>query len=226
MKIAIICSAGGSSFFAAYDVAAKACIYSSDNFIVITDRKCGAEKEAVRRGIKLIRVTYQNKTDFSKQIAEELHREGVGQALLFYSRLISRHIYDAVPTFNIHPAALPAFKGMNAVEQAINLGVTFIGATLHEVNEHVDDGRIIGQVISPIAPFLNKAAVERLSYLQKMYLTLVFLDYILIYGIENINKWKTLGRYNNFANPSILSEELISGFYEYKKELNFDWGFE
>lgn len=226
MKIAIICSAGGSSFFAAYDIAVKAQIYSRDNFIVITDRKCGAEHEAVRRNIKLIRVDYQNKIDFSRQVAAELHREGVGQVLLFYSRIISDYIYDMVPTLNIHPAALPAFRGLNAVDQAINLGVTFIGATLHEVNAHVDDGRIIGQVISPIAPFLTRPEIERLSFLQKTYLTLVFLDYILIYGIKNINNWKLLGSYNNFANPSIVSKELISSFYGYKRELNFDWGFE
>ena len=56
MRIAVICSAGGSSFFSAYDIAAKAANYDSNNFVVITDRECGAEEEAVRRKIQIIRI--------------------------------------------------------------------------------------------------------------------------------------------------------------------------
>jgi phosphoribosylglycinamide formyltransferase-1 len=46
---------------------------------------------------------------------------------------------------NVHPALLPAFPGLNAVEQAIAHGVRVFGVTVHFVDEGVDTGPIILQ---------------------------------------------------------------------------------
>lgn len=46
---------------------------------------------------------------------------------------------------NVHPALLPAFPGLNAVEQAIAYGVRVFGVTVHFVDEGVDTGPIILQ---------------------------------------------------------------------------------
>jgi phosphoribosylglycinamide formyltransferase-1 len=46
---------------------------------------------------------------------------------------------------NVHPALLPAFPGIKAVEQALDYGVKVFGVTVHFVDEGVDTGRIIGQ---------------------------------------------------------------------------------
>jgi phosphoribosylglycinamide formyltransferase 1 len=46
---------------------------------------------------------------------------------------------------NVHPALLPAFPGVRAVEQALAYGVKVFGVTVHFVDEGVDTGPVIAQ---------------------------------------------------------------------------------
>jgi phosphoribosylglycinamide formyltransferase 1 len=52
---------------------------------------------------------------------------------------------------NIHPALLPAFPGIDAVQQAIDHGSKVTGVTVHFVDEGVDSGPIILQRAVPVA---------------------------------------------------------------------------
>lgn len=47
---------------------------------------------------------------------------------------------------NIHPSLLPAFKGLNAIDQALSYGVKYTGITVHYVDKKVDSGKIIDQI--------------------------------------------------------------------------------
>ena len=53
---------------------------------------------------------------------------------------------------NIHPALLPAFPGLHTHERALEAKVTTHGATVHFVNEGVDEGPIICQASVPVLP--------------------------------------------------------------------------
>jgi phosphoribosylglycinamide formyltransferase-1 len=53
---------------------------------------------------------------------------------------------------NVHPALLPAFPGLEAVQQAIDHGSKITGVTVHFVDEGVDSGPIIMQRPVPVAP--------------------------------------------------------------------------
>ena len=51
---------------------------------------------------------------------------------------------------NIHPALLPAFKGLRTHEHALAAGVKIHGATIHFVVQEVDSGPIIAQAAVPV----------------------------------------------------------------------------
>ena len=46
---------------------------------------------------------------------------------------------------NIHPALLPAFRGLDTHARAMEAGVALHGCTVHLVREEMDDGPILGQ---------------------------------------------------------------------------------
>ena len=49
----------------------------------------------------------------------------------------------------IHPSLLPAFKGLNTHERALNAGVCISGCTVHFVREDMDSGPIVAQAAVP-----------------------------------------------------------------------------
>jgi phosphoribosylglycinamide formyltransferase-1 len=53
---------------------------------------------------------------------------------------------------NIHPALLPAFKGLHTHERALEAGVKTHGATVHFVSPEMDSGPIIAQAEVPVLP--------------------------------------------------------------------------
>lgn len=57
---------------------------------------------------------------------------------------------------NVHPALLPSFPGLNAIEQALAHGVRVTGVTVHFVDEGVDSGPIILQ--RPVEIYTRDAA--------------------------------------------------------------------
>ncbi len=52
---------------------------------------------------------------------------------------------------NIHPSLLPAYKGLNTHQRAIDDGVRITGCTVHFVRPAMDTGPIIAQAATPIA---------------------------------------------------------------------------
>jgi len=62
---------------------------------------------------------------------------------------------------NVHPALLPAFPGIDAVQQAIDHGSKITGVTVHFVDEGMDSGPIIMQRPVPVAPSRDWDETER-----------------------------------------------------------------
>jgi phosphoribosylglycinamide formyltransferase-1 len=64
-----------------------------------------------------------------------------------YMALLTPAFLNRFPgrVINIHPALLPAFPGLRAIEQAVDYGVKVFGVTVHFVDEGVDTGPIIAQ---------------------------------------------------------------------------------
>ena len=77
-----------------------------------------------------------------------LERQGVELVVLAgYMQLLEPAFLHrfANRVVNVHPALLPAFPGIRAIEQGLDYGVKVFGVTVHFVDEGVDTGRIILQ---------------------------------------------------------------------------------
>jgi phosphoribosylglycinamide formyltransferase-1 len=81
-------------------------------------------------------------------IAGWLAERGVELVVLAgYMQLLGPEFLDAFPqrVINVHPALLPAFPGLDAVQQAIDYGVKVFGVTVHFVDHGIDTGPVILQ---------------------------------------------------------------------------------
>jgi phosphoribosylglycinamide formyltransferase 1 len=81
-------------------------------------------------------------------MAEWLGERGVELVVLAgYMQLLSPKFLAMFPdrVINVHPALLPAFPGLQAVQQALDYGVKVFGVTVHFVDGGVDSGPVILQ---------------------------------------------------------------------------------
>jgi phosphoribosylglycinamide formyltransferase-1 len=85
--------------------------------------------------------------------------------------------------FNLHPALLPKFggKGMYGmhVHRAVAAGETETGITIHEVNEHYDEGKILFQARTAVEPTDSPERVaEKIAALEKEHFARVIIEVV------------------------------------------------
>lgn len=91
---------------------------------------------------------YASKADYERQIVRRLDDAGVDLICLAgYMRIVGEELLAAYGgrIVNIHPSLLPAFRGADAIGQALEYGVKVHGVTIHWVDASLDGGRIIAQ---------------------------------------------------------------------------------
>ena len=79
-----------------------------------------------------------------------------------YMQLLAPAFLHRFPerVINVHPALLPAFPGVRAIEQALSYGVKVFGVTVHFVDEGVDTGPIVLQAALELPDASDPAAVH------------------------------------------------------------------
>ena len=91
---------------------------------------------------------YADRDERDRTMADWLAERQVELVVLAgYMQLLSGEFLERFPqrVINVHPALLPAFPGLEAVEQALAYGVKVFGVTVHFVDEGVDTGPVILQ---------------------------------------------------------------------------------
>ncbi len=145
MRLGVMCSGNGTNF----ENILRTCTKDEVVIMIHNKKKCGAIKRAEKFGVPHC---YVNAKDEDKMI--DLFRVWRVDLIVLagYMRIIKNPDAFPAPIINVHPSLLPKYKGLHAVEQAIDSGDAVSGCTVHYVNEELDGGEIILQGEVPILP--------------------------------------------------------------------------
>jgi formyltetrahydrofolate-dependent phosphoribosylglycinamide formyltransferase len=156
-KRTVVLISGRGSNMTALIAAAADPSYPAEIVGVISDRANAAGLGiAHSRGIatKVIqRADHASKDAFDAAIDAALAGFGADiVALAGYMRILGRGLVEKWQgrMVNIHPALLPAFKGLDTHARAIRAGVRVHGCSVHFVTPEMDDGPIIAQAAVPV----------------------------------------------------------------------------
>ena len=145
MRLGIMCSGNGTNF----ENIVHSCPDHEVVIMIYNKKKCKAKKRAERLNIN---------SCYSKDEDEIIKLFEVFQVDLIvmagWMRIVSKKFGDSYPgqIINLHPSLLPKYKGLHAVEQAMQAGETETGCSVHWVTEELDSGAVIKQQTVPILP--------------------------------------------------------------------------
>ena len=158
LKLGIMASGNGSNFEAIAQAIEDGQINAQIQVLIYNNPSAKAAVRAANRGVEAVLLNhrdYKSRQAFDKQIVQTLQQYDVEWVIMAgWMRVITPVLIDAFPDkiINIHPSLLPSFKGINAVEQALQAGVKIAGCTVHLVSLEVDSGPILIQAAVPVLP--------------------------------------------------------------------------
>ena len=140
-NIAVVLSGNGSNLKAIIDKRINV------SFVVSNNPKSLGLKIAKNENIPAY--CWQNILELEEEVLKLILKYDVKLLVLAgYMRLLSKKFVNSLPSkfiVNIHPSLLPKYKGMNAIQQAIDDCAEYTGVTVHYVDEGMDSGFIIKQ---------------------------------------------------------------------------------
>ena len=163
MRLGVMCSGNGTNF---ENILTNPICNTNEVVLMIHNTKqCGAKKRAAKFGIPHVRIPHKDE-DRMIELFKAYRVDLI--VLAGYMRVIKNPAAFSAPIINVHPSLLPKYKGLHAVEQAMESGDEVTGCSVHYVNEELDGGEIIMQGEVPILPqdtveSLTKA-IQRMEY--------------------------------------------------------------
>lgn len=158
-RVAVLISGRGSNMAALIE-AAKDKTYPAEIVLVLSNRPdAGGLLIAQSNGIATEVVDHtaygKNRTAFESALQAVLEKHRIDIVCLAgFMRLLTAGFVKQWQhrTLNIHPALLPAFKGLDTHRRALETGQKVHGATVHFVVPEMDSGPIIAQAAVSVRP--------------------------------------------------------------------------
>lgn len=157
LRVVVCVSGGGTNLQAIIDGIARGAIYQTEIVRVVCNNPGAyALKRAEKAGIESVCVSpkdYENRGEFEEALihsVEEAEPDLIvlaGFMVKVPEKMVKRYENRII---NVHPSLIPAFSGtgyygLKVHEAALARGVKVTGATVHFVNEGMDEGPIIMQ---------------------------------------------------------------------------------
>jgi len=165
-RVAILISGRGSNMVALIE-AAKDQTYPAEIALVVSNEPAAeglnrAAAEGIRTAVVDHRKFGKDREAFERALQDELQTHTIELVCLAgFMRLLTPWFvrqWDG-RLLNIHPALLPAFKGLDTHARAIATGATQHGATVHFVVPEMDSGPIIAQAAVAVQSGDTEAAL-------------------------------------------------------------------
>ena len=154
MDFAVLASGAGTNLAVLIERSATLDFGGSIACVISDQPDCGALRRAERAGIPTVALDPDlERIELTTRVCEEAADHGAEALVLAgFMRILGPEAIARFPhrIVNVHPSLLPAFPGRDAVQQALDYGVTITGLTVHLVDEHVDHGPIVAQRPVPI----------------------------------------------------------------------------
>ncbi|MEO1432135.1 MAG: phosphoribosylglycinamide formyltransferase [Cyanobacteria bacterium J06633_8] len=158
IKLGIMASGNGSNFEAVAQAIENGQLNAEIKVLIYNNPDAYAAVRADKRNITTVLINhrdYKHREELDKQILQTLCQHDVEWVIMAgWMRLVTQELISAFPEkiINIHPSLLPSFKGVRAIEQAIEAQVKITGTTVHLVSLEMDSGKILMQAAVPILP--------------------------------------------------------------------------
>lgn len=168
LRVAVLASGNGSNLQALLDriatghVDAKVALVASDK--PEAPALARARKAKVASVLVLSKEPGEKAAAYDDRLLAVLDAERPDLVVLAgYMRIVGAAIVGrfAGRIVNIHPALLPAFKGMQAVKQAFDAGVQEAGCSTHLVTDDLDGGPVLLQAGLRVRPGETLESLQR-----------------------------------------------------------------
>ena len=179
-RFAVLASGSGTNLQALLEA------YPENLVVVAGDRKDAFAFERARRaGVPVEHVDpagFVGKEDYDRELGGRIEVHDIGLVVgAGYMRILSPVFLERFPAvLNVHPSLLPEFRGLRAVERALEAGADETGVTVHFMVEEVDAGPVVAQERVPVLPEDTKETLlGRLHPVEHRLLVLAVADYFL-----------------------------------------------
>ena len=165
LKLAVLISGSGTNLQALIDACAEADYPATISLIISNTKNAGGLARAERANIpsRVIRhADFAERSAFDDALTAALKAANVDLICLAgFMRVLGQPFVERWRdrVINIHPALLPAFKGLHTHRRALEAGVRIAGCTVHYVRAEVDVGPIIAQAAVAVLPGDNEESL-------------------------------------------------------------------
>ena len=156
IKLAIMASGNGSNFEAVAKAIKEGRLNAEIKVLIYNNPSAKVRSRAENWQVPAELVNhkeYKKRQDFDRAIVKVLKKYEVDWVVMAgWMRVATEVLLEAFPNkvINIHPSLLPSFRGIRAIEKAIEAKVKITGCTVHIVNLEVDSGPILIQAAVPV----------------------------------------------------------------------------
>ena len=167
IRLGILASGNGSNFEYIVKSIQNNELNAEISILIVNNPNCLAINKAIKYNIPYVIINHRDlksRLEHDKLVMKKLEEFSIELVVMAgWMRIVGEEIINRFKNrlINIHPSLLPSFKGVDAIQQAIDYRVTITGCTVHYVQKEVDSGTIIIQAAVPIKDNDNKETLRK-----------------------------------------------------------------